>query len=105
MGAELDEGGAAGMAAGGAGASAVASGGFAAGGGEVGGGEFFDEGGVAGTAGGGDGDAFDEVGHGHFDVEFDEVCEGVELDVALRFVSGGGGRGWGGLLLTRRSWG
>ena len=31
-----------------------------------------------------DGDAFDEVGHCHFDVEFYEVGEGMELDVSGR---------------------
>jgi hypothetical protein len=44
--------------------------------------EFFGDGGLAVAAGGGDGDAFDQVGHGHLNVELDEVGEGVELDVA-----------------------
>ena len=34
-------------------------------------------------AGRGDGDAFDKTGHGHFDVEFDHVSEGMELNVSV----------------------
>ena len=50
---------------------------------DVGGGfEFVGDGVLAVAARGGDGDAFDEVGHCHFDVEFDEVGEGVELDIS-----------------------
>jgi hypothetical protein len=57
---------------------------LATGGGEVRRGfKFIGDVGVAGAARGGDGDAFDQVGHCHFDVEFDEVGEGVELDVAV----------------------
>lgn len=35
-------------------------------------------------AGCGDGDTFDQVGHGHLDVELDKVGKGVELDVTGR---------------------
>lgn len=41
-----------------------------------------DNGCVACLAGCGDGDAFDEISHCHFNVKFDKVSEGMELDVA-----------------------
>lgn len=47
--------------------------------------EFFGDGDLAGLAGCGNGDALDEVGHGHFDVELHDVGEGVELDVAKAY--------------------
>ena len=31
-----------------------------------------------------DGDAGDEVGHGHFDVELDDVGDGMKLDVSRK---------------------
>jgi hypothetical protein len=37
---------------------------------------------AADLAGRGEGNAFDEVGHSHLDVQFDEVGERVELNVS-----------------------
>nr|GFD60711.1 hypothetical protein [Tanacetum cinerariifolium] len=40
--------------------------------------------GVSGLAGRRDGDTLDQVGHGHLDVQLDEIGKGVELNVAIK---------------------
>lgn len=58
--------------------------GFGARGGEAVGSEVVCERSLTRLAGCGDSDTFDQVGHGHLDVELDKVGKGVELDVTGR---------------------